>query len=376
MGDNSIVRRSKIIVIGAGPAGGACALTLARSGAEVVVLDKSSYPRTKVCGSGLSPHSLAMIDKLGIRDVITPLHTPMAGVVARGPGGTRVHLRGSRGAWVVPRVEFDNAIITEAVRHGATFQQETKVTKLERDGAGRVRGVVTSQGTLEADAVICANGSPSRFETDQTPRYGIRTIMGWWKGAKLRAEDEGEFVWDDRLDGYYLWLFPEPHGVVNVGLTIPEGSAQAKRLKALFQDLLDEYFADELRHAEPVGKWMGHPATLTTRIGSIAESHVLWCGEAARLVSPATVEGISFAMESGMLAARTIERGFDPARGLSPLQQARYRGSLGVRMMPKFWAGEGFVRLMRSERARAWTTRWLNPQKLGERAATLVGESS
>lgn len=370
------MRRSKIIVIGAGPAGGACALTLAKEGAEVLVLDKSSYPRTKVCGSGLSPHALVMLDRLGIRSLIEPLHIPMAGVLAKGPGGTEVHLRGAKGAWVVPRVELDNAIISEAVRHGATFQEETKVTKLERDASGRVRGVETSQGTLEADLVICANGSPSRFETDQSPRSGIRTIMGWWKGARLRAEDEGEFIWDDRLDGYYAWLFPEPHGIVNVGLTIPENSSQAKRLKALFQDILDEHFATVLQNAEPVGKWMGHPATITTRVGSIAESHALWCGEAARLVSPATVEGISFAMESGMVAGKAAARSFDPARGFTPLQQARYRGSLSMRMMPKFWAGEGFVRLMRSERARAFTTRWLNPQKLSERAATLVGESN
>ncbi|MCA9649411.1 MAG: NAD(P)/FAD-dependent oxidoreductase [Myxococcales bacterium] len=370
------MRRSKIIIIGAGPAGGACALTLARDGAEVLVLDKSSYPRTKVCGSGLSPHALAMLDTLGLRETIAPLHIPMCGVMARGPGGTKVHLRGAKGAWVVPRVELDSTIIGEAVRHGATFQQETKVTTLVRDGAGQVRGVETSAGTLEADLVICANGSPSRFETDQSPRYGIRTIMGWWKGARLRAADEGEFIWDDRLDGYYAWLFPEPHGIVNIGLTIPEDSSQAKRLKALFQDLLDELFADELRHAEPVGKWMGHPATLAMKVGPVAESHALWCGEAARLVSPATVEGISFAMESGIVAAKAASRGLDPARGLSPAQQMRYRASLSMRMMPKFWAGEGFVRLMRSERARSWTTRLFNPQKLGERAAMVVGESN
>ncbi|MEX1367745.1 MAG: NAD(P)/FAD-dependent oxidoreductase [Nannocystaceae bacterium] len=371
------MRRSKIIVIGAGPAGGACALTLAKEGgSEVLVLDKSSYPRTKVCGSGLSPHSLAMLEQLGILETIAPLHIPMAGVMCRGPGGTKVHLRGAKGAWVVPRVELDNAIVTAAVEHGASFQEETKVTKLVRDPAGRVHGVETSQGTLEADLVICANGSPSRFETDESPRYGIRTIMGWWKGATLRAQDEGEFIWDDRLDGYYAWLFPEPHGIVNVGLTIPEGSAQAKRLKALFQDLIDEYFSEELRGAEQVGKWMGHPATLTTRMGTIAESHALWCGEAARLVSPATVEGISFAMESGIVAAKTAARSFERGPGLSPLSQARYRGSLSMRMLPKFWAGEGFVKLMRSERARTWTTRVFNPQKLSERAATLVGESS
>jgi len=316
-----------------------------------------------------------MLEHLGLLETVTPLHVDLAGVTCRGPGGTEVHLRGAKGAWVVPRVEFDNVIISEAVRRGATFQEETKVTTLLRDPSGRVRGVQTGAGELEADLVICANGSPSRFETDPAPRYGIRTIMGWWKGASLPVHDEGAFVWDERLDGYYLWLFPEPHGIVNVGLTIPEGSPNAKRLKVLFAELIEEYFADDLRHADQVGKWMGHPATLATKVGEVAESHAMWCGEAARLVSPATVEGISFAMESGIVAARTASRAFRPELGLSRIQRAHYRAGLATRMLPKFWAGEAFVRLMRSPQARGFATRVLNPQWLSERAATLVGES-
>ena len=63
------MRKTKIVVVGAGPAGASCALALAqRGGAEVVLLDKSTYPRVKVCGSGLSPHCLHMLDRLGIKD--------------------------------------------------------------------------------------------------------------------------------------------------------------------------------------------------------------------------------------------------------------------------------------------------------------------
>ncbi len=370
------MRRVKVIVIGAGPAGGACALTLAkRGGTDIHVLDKSSYPRIKVCGSGLSPHALKILDKLEIREKLESMHLHMVGITAKGPGGTSVHLRGAKGAWVVPRVEFDNTIIREAERLGARFEEETKVTKLVRDEGGNVRGVETTRGNFEADLVICANGSPSRFETDTSPRYGIRTIMGWWKGTERRAEDEGVMIWDRRLDGYYAWLFPEPHGVVNIGLTIPEQHPQAKRLKALFQEILDDHFAEEVRHADQVGKWMGHPATVTTKIGRVCERHALWCGEAARLVSPGTVEGIGFAMESGMLAAESVARDFTTQRGMSRAAQARYRGRLRMRMLPKFWAGEAFTKLMRSPRGLSLAKHLLDPQKLSERAARVVGET-
>jgi flavin-dependent dehydrogenase len=80
--------RPKIVIVGAGPSGSACALALARRGqAEVLLLDKSTYPRVKVCGSGLSPLSLAVLDHLEIRDRFSPKALRMPKLLARGPGG-------------------------------------------------------------------------------------------------------------------------------------------------------------------------------------------------------------------------------------------------------------------------------------------------
>ncbi len=338
------------------------------------MLDKSSYPRVKICGSGLSPHALDVVERLGLRATLEPLHVPMRGITARGPGGAEVHLRGAKGAWVVPRRELDHAIVSAAQAAGATFHEDTKATGLLRDAAGCVRGVETNRGTYEGDFVVCANGSPSRFEVDERPRAGIRTLMGWWRGVRLPYPDEGVMIWDERLEGYYAWAFPEPDGVVNIGLTIPEHGEHAGRLKPLFQELLDEHFGRALQGAEPLGKQMGHPATVTTRVGPIVEAHALFCGEAARLVSPGSVEGIGFAMESGMVAAELLG-GLDPGGGLTGFQQARYRARTAVRMLPKFWAGEAFVRLMRSPAARGLATLVASPRWLSERAAALVGET-
>jgi flavin-dependent dehydrogenase len=365
--------KPRIVIIGAGPAGGACALALAKRGcAEVLVLDKSTYPRVKVCGSGLSPHALEMLDHLELRDRFANGHVHMPRLLARGPEGHEVRLDGRGGAWVVPRIELDAAVIGEAVRHGAEFREDTKVTELIRDEGGAVRGVRTQHGAIEADLVVCANGSPSRFSTDESPATGIRTLVGWWSGAALRS-DEGVMIWDRRLSGYYAWAFPEPNGVHNIGLTIPEHAAGADRLKPLFQELLDEHFGAALASAQPLGKWMGHPATVTTRIAEIAEPYAMWIGEAARLVSPGTVEGISFAMESGMVAADVIASHFDRRHGLSRVHRTLLRTRMIRRMLPKFWAGEAFVRLMRSERARHLSTGMLDPQWFARRATRVVG---
>ena len=301
------MRKPKIVVVGAGPAGAACALGLARSReVEVELLDRSVYPRRKVCGSGLGPHTLDVLEDLGLKSRFAAQAQPMAGIVAKGPGGAAVRLRGKAGFWVVPRTEFDHALVEEAVRAGAEFSEGVRVDGLLRDDDGVVRGVETSTGQREADIVVCANGSPSKFERDDRPRYGIRTIMGWWKGAKRDEADMGAMIWDRRLEGYYAWLFPEPHGIVNIGLTIPDTAERSHHLRELFTELLDEHFASTIEHADLVGKWQGHPVTSTLRVGDIVESRAIWVGEAARLVSPGTVEGIGFALESGTIAARTL----------------------------------------------------------------------
>lgn len=340
------------------------------------MLDRSAYPRLKVCGSGLSPNALAVMEKLGVKDRFEPQHLHMRGVTAIGPGGQQIDLRGEHGAWVVPRTELDHGMLMHAQDLGAAVMQGTRVAGLLRDPSGRVRGVRAGDGTeLEADLVVCANGSPSQFEPDSTPRYGIRTIMGWWKGVRLRVPDQGVMIWDARLDGYYAWAFPEPHDVVNIGLTIADNSPRSKGLRGLFSALLDEHFGLALEHADQVGRWKGHPATVTTRISeTICQPFSIWTGEAARLVSPATVEGIGFAMESGAVTARLIAKHFVAGRGFAPRHARLYRAQLAVRMLPKFWAGEGFVHLMRSPRALGVLARVFNPQKLAQLGAVVVGE--
>ena len=345
------MRRPKIVIVGAGPAGASCGVALGRLRAgQVVLLDKSRYPRVKVCGSGLSPLALTMLERLELEDRF-PGHANILGLVTKGPGGTTRALRGGgKGAWVVPRHEFDHGLATAAAELGADFRPETKVVDLLRDPDGRVVGVRTTAGEIEADLVVGADGAAGRFSVDAGPRHTIQTLMGWWEGTTLPT-DEAVMVWDRRLEGYYAWSFPEPGGVVNIGLTIPDGAPAARTLKVLFQEILDEHFAPYMRGATQRGKWMGHPAVVSTKVGALAEERVINVGEAARLVMPGTVEGIGFAMESGLYAAGFIRDHFDPARGFGRLDRERYRVGSAAKVLPKFWAGEAFVRMMRSKRA-------------------------
>ncbi len=368
------MRKPKVIIIGGGPSGGACALSLARTGRyDVLLLDKSKYPRVKVCGSGLSPHALKMLDRLDVRGRFAARHGVLETLAIRGPEGGTLQLRAGIEAWVIPRVELDHGIVQAAVEHGAEFREETKVLGLVHGPDGASIGVKTETGELEADLVVCADGSPSRFSRDERPKSTIRTLVGWWRGTPWNGR-EAHMIWDRRLAGYYAWMFPEPGGLVNIGLTIPETAPAAEHLKETFQSLLDEHWAEGLRSAELVGKWMGHPAVTTTSIGPIAERRAIWVGEAARLVSPGTVEGIGFALESGITAAESITRHFTVQQGLSPLACAAYRAQTTANVLAKFWLGEGLARGARSPRVRGWAERLLRSQASGwfNRAVSVV----
>lgn len=368
-------RSPKVVIVGAGPAGSACALELRRLGStEVVVVDRATYPRRKVCGSGLSPLALKQLRQLGVLDDFRDVYVDMTGLRAVGPSGLEVVLKGSKGAWVVPRSELDHRLIMSAVEQGAELREGTRVTGVLQSPDGEIRGVETQDGSIEADVVVIANGSPSNFEVDASPRDGIRTIMGWWKGRL--PQNVGAMIWDARLGGYYAWAFPEPDDVVNIGITIPDSYERSSRLRELFSEILDDHFREIVSGGEQVGRWMGHPATVTTRVGKVASSRQIFVGEAARLVCPATVEGISFALESGRIAAQTIERSLDPDRGLSRAAQHRYRLELGARMLPTFIAGESFYRIMRSHRARSTLMRIVDPRMLASGLSHFVGASS
>ncbi len=355
------MRALKVVIVGAGPSGASCALGIAQRmpSAEILLLDKSRYPRVKVCGSGISPHAINQLDRLHLKQRLAAnVRSSMTTLRAVGPGGGEILLNSGQEAWVYPRVEFDHAIVGAAAERGVEFREGTKVTALLRDPAtsagdpGRVRGVRAQGEDIEADLVICADGSPSRFSLDTSPRTTIQTLVGWYRGTGF-PDGQGWMIWDAALAGYYFWVFPEPDGVVNIGLTIPGDAPDAKRLKPLFQELLDRHCARELEGAEQIGRLRGHPAVVTTAVNTLSEAHALWVGEAARLVMPGAVEGIGFALESGLRGADFVHHHFSPYSGFAPLARRRHRLATARAVLPKFWAGHAFVQAVKHPAARS-----------------------
>ena len=156
-----------VIVVGAGPAGSTAATYLARSGVDVLLLEKSTFPRDKVCGDGLTPRGVKQVLALGI-DVSGPDWLKNKGLRVIG-GGRSLEL-----PWPVlqdfpdfglvrPRRDFDDILATLAVKAGARMRVATSVTAPVRDDrTGRITGVIakTQDGPAEftAPLVLACDG--------------------------------------------------------------------------------------------------------------------------------------------------------------------------------------------------------------------------
>src|SRR5438445_8215198 len=127
-----------VLVVGAGPAGSAAAATLARAGADVVLVDAQAFPRDKICGDGLIPDAHHAMRKLGVLDEVMRLAQRVGHVACIGPRGGRIDVPGTLA--VLPRRTLDDVLCRAAVATGARMHAPARfVGVLESDDAGDLR---------------------------------------------------------------------------------------------------------------------------------------------------------------------------------------------------------------------------------------------
>lgn len=300
---------AKVVVIGAGPGGAATAIALAQRGVrDVLLLDRTRFPRDKTCGSGISPPGLQVLAELGVADEVRRRGHTIHALHLTTPGGRRLHIRGSEAAIILLRQEFDCVLVERARALGVTFQDGITVTGLLKED-GRVVGVRAGGEEIRAQYVVCADGAHSRFSADPRPRRTLGTIMGWWENVPFDS-DAVEMIFDRTLSPLYGWMFPETSSRVNIGIVVDGhrlgASGDLGNARGLFETFLQRHFGSRLRAAQPIGRWRGHPISYTTWPRYGGSPGVLYIGEAARLTNIATGEGIYQAMRSGVLAADAI----------------------------------------------------------------------
>ncbi len=326
----------RVVVIGAGPSGSAAAMELAGLGVECHLLERKPLPRTKACGSGLSPWTLDLLDTMGVGPRVREHAYRIDGAILCGTNGDGVELRGDHETAILRRSELDYLLVQEAVRRGAKLHDDTRVDAIRTVGhrSGSVEvAVETSEGTWEADLVLDCSGSTGQLERKTThhgyeqpnrkdssfrtgaaaflqriserlksERVVLHTIMGWYQGM-AGCSDVVELFFDKELRPHYAWVFPETATRVNIGLCFlkrPDGPNARQH----FEAFLDRRLSQRLRHAELLGKWIGHPVQVSALAQDLVAPGVLRAGEAGWLADAATAEGIYHALLSGRTAGR------------------------------------------------------------------------
>lgn len=307
-------------MIGAGPAGVATAVTLARRGHHVIVFDKATFPRDKCCGDGLTALALRELERLGLDPSQVPNWIDIGEAWLRSSSGREVCLPfppTGRFAAIAPRLDLDAALVHLAratpgitVIEGATctdieqLPDEVCVTVTRTDGESR----------FTADWVVAADGmwSNVRKKLGLTPRG----YLGDWHAFRQYARNvtgparERLLVWfeDDLLPGY-AWSFPLPGNRVNIGIGIlRDGTRRVRDMGSLWKDFLDRPHVREAlgpdvvfedRHtAWPI------PARIDTAVPAVGR--VLFVGDAVMACDIMTGEGIGQALLTGRLAGEAI----------------------------------------------------------------------
>jgi flavin-dependent dehydrogenase len=178
-----------VVVIGGGVAGSTAAAWLARGGLRVLLVDKGTYPRQKVCGEFLSPEGAELLQRLGAWSQIVPHRPQPIHTFALSAGRREVRLRLPAPGWGIRRWTLDRLLWEHAQSAGVTAWSRTAVRQVSGDFA---RGfTLTVQAPrrpahhVQARAVICAAGRHWRQAAPHPPRSGPRA--GQYLGVKAHV---------------------------------------------------------------------------------------------------------------------------------------------------------------------------------------------
>jgi geranylgeranyl reductase family protein len=339
-----------VLVVGAGPAGSACAQLLAKAGFDVVLADQHTFPRDKTCGDGLIPDAHAALKKLGVFDEVMRVAQPVKHVGCIGPRGGRVDVPGALA--VLPRRQLDDIVCRAAQRAGARFVAPAKFeAPVEENGVvvGATLKLGGASHAIRAKWVVMATGAVPQAMIaaglcERRTPSGV-ALRGYVKNdAMVGRITELEIVWHKKLRPGYGWIFPCGDGVFNIGVGIVQshtieqgkGSMQDANLREVFKQFCEFYApARELMAGGQMqGDLKGAPLRCTLEGARYSRAGLLATGEAVGSTYSFSGEGIGKALETGMLAAEAVIRGRDKG-----LDDAAVRADYEARLLalkPRF----------------------------------------
>jgi menaquinone-9 beta-reductase len=312
-----------VVIAGAGPGGSSAAYYLARQGVSVLLMDKCEFPREKVCGDGIAPRAVRNLYRMGLQERLDGSFNKFHGFRFAGAGQSIVETmipetpRFPDHGYIIKRVDLDKILIDYAGQNGAEVWEGCKVTAPLLDN-GRVVGVRANRGGVDlevtAPVVVGADGPHSTLGR----AMGLLVNDPIYLGISVRQYFEGVEGIGDYLEVYPEaaispgsgWIFPVTDTVANVGVGVM--LYHMKRDNINIHEFMQKFIHDtphaapKLKNAKPLTPVRG--ALLRVGLGGskVECPGMILIGDAASMTNPVSGEGITYALETGEMAAQHI----------------------------------------------------------------------
>ncbi len=325
--------RFDVVIIGAGPAGTSCASLLARRGIRVLLCDKATFPREKICGDCINPGCWDFFNMLGVADEVASNAEHITGIRIAGRSGKvldipfKTHLPPKPFApfMAIKRSKLDSLLLHRAVAEGATFCEATYIDSIcfRKSDKGSWKISLRKQETGETLSVDCAiligadgrnshvarllagiNDEKDKLKDAGSDRIGVQFTV---RRTNTTASDVVMLF----FDGGYGGIVGVTAGEANVAMVVTRSLA-----RLAVTDV--ESFIARTFHSNPytqktvpkldiIGKI--HTAfPITPRVNRRQYTSAYLIGDARHTTEPFTGEGIFFAMQDGVCIAREVSK--------------------------------------------------------------------
>ena len=384
-----------VLVVGAGPSGSSCAFWLADAGWDVAVVEKKQFPREKTCGDGLTPRAVRQLADMGLEEPLQGAHR-YEGLRSCGWGQVLEmswpsHPVFPSYGYTITRHDLDGLVAERATKAGATVHQHTEAmapllnggaasggaasggaddgapeSAEPGRGAGRAQlprchgAVVRDMDSgetreIRSRYVVVADGSNSRFGralgTIRQKGYPLgMALRGYYRSprhddAYIESHLDIRDASGDAVPGYG-WIFPLGDGRVNVGVGLLSTDQRWKGVNT--SSLMDAFVAGAPRSwglsaDTRLGPPTGGKLPMSMAVGPHTGENVLLVGDAGGSINPFNGEGISYAYETGRLAAAFLGAALS---GEGPGALHRYDRHLAEAYGDYYRLGRAFVRLI------------------------------
>ncbi len=318
------VREYDVLIMGAGPGGISAALALANTGLRVALIDKSEFPRDKVCGELMHRKAVETLNSIlpGFEAEFKQFHKTLV------MKHTQVHFKGRavvfdwvNESYTCPRYDLDKFLL-ETVKSKTNTDIFTGYVpdQLTRSATGVHVTFKNHPDSFSGSVIVGADGANSTVARQFTEKvmdrkHYLGAVRAYCSGISDLRPDTSEVFFNTKFQFNYLWVFPVEGGLANVGFGMLSRDISDKKvnLKEAFYDYFKQSpeLAARFTDAEQVGELEGFGVPLGSGVGTVCGERFLLVGDAASLSNPLSGTGIGNAVLSGKLAADQVKRCFE-----------------------------------------------------------------